>query len=200
VDERNRTAALLLSGAIILMVALADWRTPPGVSLGFLYVFPIMLSAGFLPRWVVVLVGLGCAVLSEAFGPLDRSLIRLTFESMALVGCGLFVGELVRNRRLLSLAAEARVRALVETSPAAIVAVDERGLIELANQAAIQLMSPVDGNLVGRSSAAYLPELHRALRWEEGPQFRTSMQCRAYRGSGESFLAQVQGWPQSSPT
>jgi DNA-binding NarL/FixJ family response regulator len=29
------------------------------------------------------------------------------------------------------------------------------------------------------------------LRWEEGPQFRTSMQCRGHRGNGESFLAEV---------
>jgi len=29
------------------------------------------------------------------------------------------------------------------------------------------------------------------LRPEEGPQFRASMQCRAHRGNGESFLAEV---------
>jgi hypothetical protein len=39
--------------------------------------------------------------------------------------------------------------------------------------------------------AAFLPELHHALRPEEGPQFRTSMQCRGHRGNGESFLAEV---------
>ena len=44
---------------------------------------------------------------------------------------------------------------------------------------------------VERRSMAFLPELHHALRWEEGPQFRTSMQCRAHRGNGESFLADV---------
>jgi DNA-binding NarL/FixJ family response regulator len=29
------------------------------------------------------------------------------------------------------------------------------------------------------------------LRWEDRPQFRTSMQCRGHRGSGETFLADV---------
>ena len=29
------------------------------------------------------------------------------------------------------------------------------------------------------------------MRPEEGPQFRTSMQCRGHRGNGESFLAEV---------
>jgi PAS domain S-box-containing protein len=79
----------------------------------------------------------------------------------------------------------------VETSPAAIVTVDERGFIELANGAAAELMVPRDGHLIGQPIAAFLPELHHALRWEEGPQFRTSMQCRAHRGNGESFLADV---------
>jgi PAS domain-containing protein len=69
----------------------------------------------------------------------------LGFETLALVGCGLFVAELVRNRRL-TLEGRERLMALVETSPAAIVTVDERGFIELANQAAVELMSPRDGN------------------------------------------------------
>ena len=38
---------------------------------------------------------------------------------------------------------------MVETSPAAIVTVDERGFIELANRAASELMAPRDGNLIG---------------------------------------------------
>jgi len=36
-----------------------------------------------------------------------------------------------------------------------------------------------------------LPELHHALRWEEAPQFRASMQCRGHRGNGELFTADV---------
>jgi PAS domain S-box-containing protein len=83
------------------------------------------------------------------------------------------------------------MRVLVETSPAAIVTVDERGFIELANQATNELMAPHDGHLIGQPIAAFLPELHHALRPEEGPQFRTSMQCRGHRGNGESFLAEV---------
>jgi DNA-binding NarL/FixJ family response regulator len=52
-------------------------------------------------------------------------------------------------------------------------------------------MIPHDGKLVGQPVAAFLPELHHALRPEGGPQFRTSMQCRGHRGNGESFLAEV---------
>src|SRR5580704_181179 len=189
-DERNRTPVLWVSGAITLGVALVDWWTRPYVSLGFLYLFPIMLAAGFLPRWAVATLGVACAVLAEVFSSLDRSLIRLSFETLALAGCGLFVAELVRNRRI-SQEAQERLRALIETSPAAIVTVDEHGLIELANAAATELMAPRGGHLVGSPIAAYLPELHHALRWEEAPQFRASMQCRGHRDDGEIFSADV---------
>jgi PAS domain S-box-containing protein len=189
-EERNRTRVLLASAAIVLLIAVADWWTKPFVAFGFLYLFPIMLAAGFIPRWVIVMLGAGCAVLSEIFSSLNRSSVRLSFETLALVGCGLFVAELVRNRRL-TFEGQERLKALVETSPAAIVTVDERGFIELANQAAVELMAPRDGKLIGNPVSAFLPELHHALRWEEAPQFRASMQCRGHRGNGESFTADV---------
>jgi len=189
-DERNRAAVLWVSGVIMSVVALADWWTPQFVSLGFLYLFPIMLAAGFIPRWSIVLLGIVAAILSEVFSPLDKSFVRLGFEALALAGCGLFVSELVRNRRL-SLQTEARLNGLVETSPAAIVTVDERGFVEIANRAANELLNPRGGTLVGHPIAAFFPELHHALRPEEAPHFRASMQCRGHRGDGDTFMAEV---------
>ncbi|HUB01568.1 MAG TPA: LuxR C-terminal-related transcriptional regulator [Terriglobales bacterium] len=191
-DRRNRVPVLLVSGVLVLAIAVVDWWTKPYFSLGFLYLFPIMLAAAFLPRWAIAGLGVVCAFLSERFSNLDPAdaHIRLAFEALALCGCGLLTFEVFRNKRL-SLEAQERMRVLVETSPAAIVTVAENGFIELANLAAVELMAPPDGGLVGHPIAAYLPELHHALRHEEGPQFRTSMQCRGHRGNGESFLAEV---------
>jgi PAS domain S-box-containing protein len=188
--EQSRTPVLAISGAIILIVAVVDWWTEPYVSLGFLYLFPIMFAAAFLPRWSIALLGLCCAVLAELFSSLEPSFVRLTFEALALAGCGLFVGELVRNRRL-DMQSQERLKALVETSPAAIVTVGEQGFIEVANRAAVELLAPRVGDLIGYPIAAFLPELHHALRWEEAPQFRASMQCRGQRGNGEPFTADV---------
>jgi PAS domain S-box-containing protein len=188
--EQSRTPVLTISGAIILLVAAVDWWTKPYVSLGFLYLFPIMFAAAFLPRWLIALLGVGCAVLAELFSSLEPSVVRLLFEALALSGCGLFVGELVRNRRL-DLQSQERLKALVETSPAAIVTVGEQGFIEIANRAAVELLAPRVGDLIGYPIAAFLPELHHALRWEEAPQFRASMQCRGQRGNGEPFTADV---------
>jgi PAS domain S-box-containing protein len=189
-DERNRWRVLVVSATLVLGIALVDWWTKPYVSLGFLYLFPIMLAAAFLPRWFVAGAGAACAYLAELFSSLGESPVRLGFETLALSGCGLFVGELVRNRQK-SLEAQAKLKTLVETSPAAIVVVDERGMIELANRAAIELLIPRFGQLVGDPIAAFLPELHFAIRWEEGPQFRASLQCRGHRGDGGSFPADV---------
>src|SRR5579863_1564933 len=176
-DHQNRTVGLCVSGGVMLLIAVVDWWTPQFISLGFLYLFPIMLAAGFLPRWAIALVGIVAAILSEAFSSLDRSFVRLGFQALALVGCGLFVSEMVRNRRLI-LQTEARLNGLVETSPAAIVTVDERGFVEIANRAANELLTPPrNGSLVGDPIAAYFPELHHALRPEEAPHFRASMQC-----------------------
>jgi two-component system, LuxR family, sensor kinase FixL len=191
-EQRHRAAVLLISGGIVLAIASLDWWTKPYISLGFFYLFPIMLAAGFLPRWAIAMMGIACALLSERFSNLapEDAPLRSSFEALALVGSGLFISEVLRNRRL-RLASQERMRVLVETSPAAIVTVDEHGIIELANDAASVLMVPRDGNLIGQPIAAFLPELHHALRWEEGPQFKASMQCRGHRGNGESFVAEV---------
>ena len=189
-EPGNRTPVLVASGTITLAIAVLDWWTKPYVSLGFLYLFPIMLASGFLPRWAMALLGVSCAILAERFSALETSPTRLALETLALSGCGLFVGELIRNRRI-SIESQARLRALVETSPAAIVTVDDRGFIELANRAALELMAPREGHLIGQPVAAFLPELHHALRWEEAPQFRASMQCHGHKGNGEVFVADV---------
>src|SRR5260370_18618156 len=109
-----------------------------------------MLAAGFLPRWAIALAGIVCALLSERFSnlaPADAP-IRTSFEALALVGSGLFISEVLRNRRF-RLASQERIRVLVETSPAAIVTVGVHGIIVLANQAPSVLMAPRRGELTG---------------------------------------------------
>jgi len=191
-DRQHRSLILVISAVSVFVLAVVDWWTKSYISLGFLYFFPILLAAGILPRWAIVALAAACAVLSEVFSSLDPagSYIRLTFEMLAFSGAGLLVAEMVRNRRLTSEAQE-RLRILVETSPAAIVTIDEHGFIEVANRAAAELLAPRDNHLVGHPVAAFLPELHHALRREEGPQFRTSMQCRGHRDNGEPFMADV---------
>lgn len=191
-ERTNRIPVLAASAGMIAAIAVVDWWTTPYVSLGLLYLLPITLAAGFLPRPALAVVCVVCAVLSEIFSSLDPAgrPIRLILEVLTFAGCGLFVAELLRNRRL-NLVTQTRLRALVETSPAAIITIDRRGVVELANRAAMELMIPSEVNLVGRPIAPFLPELPNALQRDGGAQFRASMQCLGYRGNGETFVAEV---------
>jgi DNA-binding CsgD family transcriptional regulator/PAS domain-containing protein len=190
-DPAKRTPALLASAATIAAIALVDWWTFPYVSLGLLYLFPIMLAAGFLSRKGVIALALACAVLSEAFSSLDPQgrPARFLFEALALVGCGLFVSEMNRTRRRAN-EIERRLRTLVETSPAAILTVNEHALIEVTNQAALELFRVPQGALAGRPISGFVPGLQPAVR-PPGTQFRASMRCQALRGDGESFCSEV---------
>jgi len=135
----NRWKLLSIAGFLIAAVAVADWLTKPYISLGFLYLFPIMIVGGYLSRKQTVAVALACAILQEAFSNLPRNeaIIRLVFSSAGFVGTGLFISELIRNRRIvlkhveelesqviLRHDAEEQLRVLVESSPAAIVTID----------------------------------------------------------------------------
>lgn len=202
----NRRAFLVAGGLLIVAIAAADWFSKPYLGLGLLYLFPIMILGGFLSRWQIVAAALLCAVLQEVFSnlPLNESLGRLAFSSAGFVGTGLFIFELIRNRRIvlthvreledqirLREEAEAQVRMLVESSPAAIVTVDADGHVVLANEAAQQLLEPKGTAIAGRQIGQYIPALHAAVRAPRGRVFRTALQCKGQRGDGETFLAAI---------
>ncbi len=188
-QSRSRVPVLAVSAVGILAIAAVDLWTKPYFALEFLYLFPLLLAAAHLRRWQTVVLALVCAALGQAFGLDDRSLVRVSFVALALSGSGLFAAELVQSRRQ-HMQQEARLTALVETSPAAIVMVDEHGLIDLANRAAVDLMASKGGHLIGAPIAAFLPGLHNALQGG-GPQFRSSMRCLAHKATAEVFTADV---------
>src|SRR5215471_10422259 len=157
-SEQNRKKNLLIAVALILAIAIVDWRTKPYLSLGFLYLFPIMLVAGFLKRWQIVAVSLLCSGLQELFSalPITPAVIpRLAMVTLSYIGTGFFLSELASRRRLATQHveelerevrsrrdAEQQLEALIESSPAAIVTLDSEGRIERSNQAAQRLLAP----------------------------------------------------------
>ncbi len=170
-------------------------RTQLGAGLdaaGWLHALPPPLTERVLAGSAALLLAGVCAVVGKVLSPLDPTdaFLRLALEALALAGCGLLVSEVLRNRRL-TREGEERFRILVEASPAAIVTVDAHGCIDRANHAAVELMLPDDGNLIGRPVATFLPQLHYVLLKDEVPQFRASMQARGRRGNGEAFLAEM---------
>ena len=98
----NRSKLIVVAAFLIAAIALVDWATKPYISLGFLYLFPIMMVGGFLSRTQIVAVAVVCAFLQEAFSnlPENEAVVRLLLSSAGFVGTGLFISELTRNRRM----------------------------------------------------------------------------------------------------
>lgn len=190
---------LVVAGFLMAAIAAVDWWATHYISLGFLYLFPIIMVSGFLSRRGIVGVALVCAVLQEAFSnlPGSEAVIRLVFSSLGFVGTGLFISEMTRNRRIVLRHseeledAEKQLRSLIESSPAAIVTIDSDGKVLLANEAARQLLSPTGPPLQGQAIKSYLPSLETVVRTQSCRAFRTSLQCTGRRSDSEVFLAGV---------
>jgi len=180
-----------------------DSVTKPYLSLGFLYLFPIMLAGGFLPRLQIFGLSLFCGILHEVFSSFPSpDLVRTVTVTLAFAGTGLFISELVRNRQLVVAhlqeveeqvrfrrAAEDQLEMLIETSPAAIITMDSNGVIDRGNEAARQLLAPDEVSLAGHSVRSYLPDLYSAVREYDSKILKTAMQCKGQRKNGEAFLA-----------
>jgi PAS domain S-box-containing protein len=222
--ELHRVVTSGLAAILVAAIAWLDWVLPD-TSVGFLYLFPVLLCAAALNRLQIVFLATLCAYLREAFDPLQssyRSGLPLPFVlnpfqwvggsgsrfSVAITGfamTGFFVSEL--NRRRLLLAAHLRereeaaqqVRVLIETSPLAILTLDAAGRVQLANQSARGLLGFEDEPLQGQAVGPYLPILKRLLHSQRGGgNIRTSVECKGQRRGGEVFLAHV--WLSTYPT
>jgi two-component system sensor kinase FixL len=205
--KAGRVKVFSSTAGLVLLVALADWAVGNTVSLGVLYILPMMLGAVILGPLEIAGLALVCASLRGRFdvpSSQAETMLRFAFASLSYFASGLFVTALVRNRELvvehlakiqreqeLRREAEQQLSVLVESSPAAILTLDQDGVVLAANRAANSLfMIPEAQTLEGRPIAAYLPLLSDALRLESGPEaFRTAAQCQGRRENGEIFLA-----------
>ena len=198
--------ALAASGLLFAVVSTADFVYPP-ISLDFLYVIPIVLAAGFLSHThILILCGLSAA-LRELFAPspLDSTrTVRALFTFGAFAACGLFISELSRNRRsgvehirgleeqiALRKEAQEQLTVLIETSPAAILILDDAGTVLLANESARHLLGFPAGTLIGERIHTYLPALETVPVGEGRRSLRSTLECRGHRRNGAMFLAQV---------
>ena len=207
----SRAKLLFVAATMIVIVALIDWRVELNVSFGFLYLFPMLIVGSCLPRWQLAILGGLCTFLAERFAPFwfpwdpAAGVPRDIFMFAAYFGTALFAHESAKNRRLTSQHvreveqeallrrdAEQQLKALIESSPAAILTVDSAGRILMANQAAHRLLGFEPETLPGESIKDFLPPLARVLPADESrPSFRTAMQCSGRRRDGDVFLADV---------
>ena len=130
---------------------------------------------------------------------------RLLVVTVGFAMTGYFVAEINARRRLLSehlkerelqmrlrQEAEQQVRILIDTSPLAILTLDESGRVLLANESARQLLGFDGEQIQGEVVGPYLPILSRMLHsHRSGANIRTNVECRGQRRNGEVFLAHV---------
>ncbi len=207
--QGSRRTLLIRAAAMIAAVAIIDWKVETNISLGFLYLFPMLIVGGCLERWQIAGVAALCTVLGEVFDPFPfemyEGLPRVILTFAAYFGTSLFVFELARNRRLAAVhlsemereverrrEAEEELQVLVESSPAAIFTLDASGKIVLANEAAHRLLGFSSPSLRGVSIGAFIPVLANVPSAGQSAQsFRTELECQGLRSDGEVFQANI---------
>ncbi len=187
---------LLFVAALVTVIAVADRAVGNRMSLGVLYVLPMMLGGIALAPVQIFFLALLCSSLRSWFdlpSPYIEMLLRFIFALISYSACGMVVAALTRigREQALRREAEEQLKTLVESSPAAILTVDGDGIVIAANNSAGEMFAlPSDESLKDRPIAAYLPVLADALQvgFESG-DLKAAAQCQGRRANGEIFLA-----------
>jgi len=198
--EWRPQAVLILAAALIALIAFADWKIELNATLGFLYMFPLVLLGTVLRWWQLILAAVLCAVLSDQLDPfpMDMQVPRDMLIFMTLATTGLLSRDVARgfrrerNEVAARRSAEEQLEFLIQSSPAAILTMSAEGFILLANPAAHRLFGVAEGALRGQQIARYVPALGSVPSIDKTAKpFRTEMQTRGQRENGEVFLADV---------
>jgi len=205
-SEPKRTWVFVIAGVLILLIAFCDWRIEE-VSLGYLYVLPILLVAATLRGWHIILLAVLCGMLCEWFATWHSTpgvAARVLIGTGGFALAGYFVSRLNRQRQSIArhlrererqvqlrLDAERQLQALIDTSPLGILTVGAEGRVLRANASAQQLLH-AETPLEGQQIRAYLPIVERFLTVQPSrPKLRTAVETRGQRADGEVFLAHL---------
>jgi PAS domain S-box-containing protein len=217
--ESHRLTVSCAAAMMIAWIAYADWLVPntsvgylylipillSSAGLNSYQILAMALVCGWLREAADPLQGAVGGRSAFVLNPsrwVAGSYPRLIVAASGFATTGFFVGELNRRRRLLSAhleergeqmklrrEAEQQVRTLIETSPLAILTLNQAGRVALANESARQLLAFDTDPLQGKDVTPYLPILTRML--QRGGNIRTNVECRGQRRNGDVFLAHV---------
>ncbi len=203
----NRPLEILLISLVLLsIVTYLDYRYFE-VSLGILYILPVLVAGIVMSRWQILVYACAAAMIRHMFiehKDFSDSALRFLLAFAAYGAGGLLVTETSRNRRMaenqskqiqtqqrLRMEAELHLKLLAESSPAAIFTADEKGDVLSYNRSALELFG-VNEDFNGINVADHLPVLRDALKLEtRASGFRTAAQCTGRRVDGTPFIAQL---------
>src|SRR5579871_5035318 len=194
---------LFFAASLIAAIAVTDWRIVFEATLGFLYMFPLVLLGTIWGWWQLTIAAAFCTFLSEwldAF-PVDMQLPRNVLIFTTLLTAGLLSRAVTKAYRreveslaqaaqemLARRAVEEQLEFLIQSSAAAVLTMTAEGEILLANPAAHRLFGLTEGSLPGRRIRRYIPALGSVPSVADTDKiFRTQMQTRGQRENGEVF-------------
>lgn len=206
-SESKRLWAYAVAATLVAVIAYSDWKVEE-ISLGFLYVLPILMASATLSGWQIVAIAVACGLLREWFSPLHAMpgvALRVGVGAGGFALAGYFVSQLNRQRRTvvqhlrereremeLRVDAERQLQAVIDTSPLGILTLDHEGRVLLANASAEHILGLEERALSGQEIHPYLPILKRYLSIQQSaPNLRTVVESRGQRADGEAFLAHV---------
>jgi nitrogen-specific signal transduction histidine kinase len=206
--QGSRRAVLTRAGVLVAVIAILDWHFEENISFGFLYLFPMLMVGSCLSPLPMAAVAALCTGLTEAFDPFPWVMMvgvsRLVLTFAAFFGTGFFgvvsarsrrsasehLGEMQREAESLR-KTEEQLDFLISSSPAAIFTLDATGNVQIANDAAHQLLGIEKGKLQGQAIGRFFPALASVPPSQEAPFFHTEMECRGRRQDSEMFLAHI---------
>ena len=206
-SEPRRGWVYVIASLLIVGIAYGDWKLEE-VSVGFLYVLPILMASATLRGWQILAISIACGLLREWFSPLHGTpgaAIRVCIGAAGFGLAGYFVSRLNRQRRAvaqhlcereqqmrLRINAERQLQVVIETSPLGILTLNSEGRVLLANSSARHLLRLEQQPLAGQDVHSYLPILQRFLNSQVSrPDLRTAVESKGLRADGETFLAHI---------
>jgi two-component system, LuxR family, sensor kinase FixL len=206
-SEPRRGWIYAVAGVLIVGIAYSDWKLEE-VSVGFLYVLPILMASATLRGWHILAISIACGLLREWFSPLHGTpgaTLRVCIGAAGFGLAGYFVSQLNRQRQAvarhlsereqqmrLRINAERQLQVVIETSPLGILTLNSEGRVLLANSSAQHLLRLEQQPLAGQQVHSYLPILQRFLSSQVSrPDLRTAVESKGLRADGETFLAHI---------
>lgn len=99
-SEPRRGWVYALASVLAAIIAYSDWKIEE-VSVGFLYVLPILMASATLRGWQIIAIAIACGFLREWFSPLQGTpgaALRVCIGAAGFALAGYFVSELNRQR------------------------------------------------------------------------------------------------------
>src|SRR5579872_2663561 len=156
--QSNPRAVVAFAGVLIAFLAVFDWRVEINATLGFLYIFPMMLLGTVFNWWQIILAAAFCTLLSDRLDPfpleMESARDALIFSTLFVTGfLSLGLSKSYRREKerfAAQRSAEEQLEFLIKSSPAAIFTMTSDGVILLGNPAAHRLLGVAQESLRGK--------------------------------------------------